>query len=92
MNRSKTLIKILLCVVMLSLVATVGMAAEQLVVKGTVDQTEAGVVIKADDADYIVAGQDLSKMVGKKVMVSGTVSESEAGKTIHVMEFQEINE
>ena len=92
MNRSKTLIKILLCVVMLSLVATVGMAAEQKVVKGTVDQTEAGLVIKADDADYIVAGQDLSKMVGKKVMVSGTVSESEAGKTIHVMEFQEINE
>ena len=92
MNRSKTLIKILLCVVMLSLVATVGMAAEQQVVKGTVDQTEAGLVIKADDADYIVAGQDLSKMVGKKVMVSGTVSEGETGKTIHVMQFQEINE
>ncbi len=90
MKQNKRLIKLLLCAVVISLVATVGVAAEEQEVKGTVEQTDVGFVIKAEDANYIVVGQDLSEMVGKEVMVTGTVSESEKGKTIKVMEFKEI--
>ena len=82
MKQNKRLFKLLLCAIVISLVAIAGVAAEEQVVKGTVEQTDVGFVIEAEDANYIVVGQDLSEMVGKEVMVTGTVSESEEGKTL----------
>lgn len=86
MNFNKKVIKFLVCALMISLVGAVGMtvAAEE-VVTGTVEQTDAGLVIMAENGSFIIAGQDLSEMVGKKVKVTGTISEAEAGKTINVM-------
>lgn len=86
MNLNKKLMKLLLCAVVISFVAAVGMAvASEEAITGTVQETDAGLVIATDDGDYIVAGQDLSEMVGMKVKVTGTISETEAGKTINVM-------
>jgi len=80
----------LVCAVMISFVATIGMAADEQVLQGTVQQSEAGLVIVIEDVEYIVAGQDLSEMVGKQVVVTGTVTESDEGKTINVLEAQPI--
>ena len=92
MNRSKKLTVLLLCVMAIAFVATFSVAADQQVVQGPVAQTEAGIVIQAGDADYVVAGQDMSEMVGKQVTVVGTVSESGGTKTIQVMEIKEVKD
>jgi hypothetical protein len=92
MNRSKRLTIILLCVMAIAFAATFSVAADQQVVQGPVAQTDAGIVIQASDADYVVAGQDMSEMVGKEVTVVGTVSESGNTKTINVMEIKEVKD
>ena len=92
MNRSKKLTILLLCTMMIAFVAAFAMAADPQVLQGPVAQTDAGIVIQAGDADYVVAGQDMSEMVGKEVTVVGTVSESGDTKTIHVMEIKEVKE
>ena len=61
-------------------------------VTGTIQQGDSGLVLEADDGNYILAGQDLSDMVGKKITVTGTIAEGEAGKTLTVMSFEEVQE
>lgn len=90
MKNTKKIIGLLLCGVMISFAASVAMAAEEQVIQGTVEQTDSGVVIVADDAQYIVVGEDLSAMVGKTVAVTGTVEDTQEGKTIKVMAVKEI--
>ena len=58
-------------------------------ITGTVEKTDAGLIIKAGEADYLVAGQDLSSMVGKKVKATGTVAEAQGQKTLTVTSFSE---
>jgi hypothetical protein len=53
-------------------------------ITGTVEKGKAGLVLKAADGEYALAGQDLSKMVGKKVVATGTVAEKEGKKTLTV--------
>lgn len=85
--------KLLLCAVVISFVTAVGMAvASEVSITGTVQQTEEGLVITADDEIYIITGQDLSEMVGKNVKVTGIISESEAGKVINVMSVELLEE
>lgn len=69
---------------------------EEETIAGTVMKTEKGIVIEADDGDYLVKGQkaqELSKMVGKLVEVTGVITESEkGGDSIEVKSFEEIQE
>ena len=67
-------------------------AAEEETIAGTVTKTDRGIVIEAEDGDYLVKGQDLSKMIGKMVEATGVITESEKGDTIEVKSFEEIQE
>ena len=60
-------------------------------ITGTVEESDAGLIIKADEANYLVAGQDLSAMVGKRVKATGMVAEAEGQKTLTVTSFSEMN-
>lgn len=66
------------------------MAADS--VTGTIQQGDSGLILQADDGEYILAGQDLSDLVGKKIKVTGTIADSDAGKTLTVMSFEEVAE
>ena len=61
-------------------------------VTGTIQAGDSGLVLQAADGNYILAGQDLSDMVGKKIKVTGTIAEGDAGKTLTVMSFEEVEE
>jgi hypothetical protein len=61
-------------------------------VTGTIEQGDNGLVLQAADGEYILAGQDLSDMVGKKIKVTGTIEDSDAGKTLTVTSFEEVME
>jgi hypothetical protein len=50
-------------------------------VSGTLVKTDEGIRLFSDSGNYIVAGQDLSGMVGRKVKVTGTIEEN-AGKPV----------
>jgi hypothetical protein len=67
-------------------------ADEQETIAGTVVKTDKGLVIEAEDGDYIVKGQDLSKMVGKMIEATGKITESDKGDVIDVKSFEEIQE
>ena len=62
-------------------------------ITGTVEQTDKGVVItsEGEGGQYLVGGQDLSSMVGKKVKATGTVAEAQGQKTLTVTSFSEMN-
>lgn len=70
--------------------ATMAVAAEQ-TITGTVEKTDQGIVISAQDGDnYLVKGKDLTDMVGKTVKAIGTMAEGDSGKTITVMSVEEV--
>lgn len=93
MNTNLKIVKLLVMAMIIAFVAVVGCAtAEDSTITGMVEQTDNGVMIKAEDGDYMVAGEDLTPMVGKKVTVTGTVAESDAGKIITVMAVEEVTE
>jgi hypothetical protein len=90
-DRKRTIIVIGLLMA-IGLVFTSGIALAEDNVTGTVLKTEAGLVLEAVDGTYLIVGQDLSDMVGKKIKATGTISEGKAGKTIEVMAVEEIKE
>lgn len=99
MRRSPRTVKILLCallaVFVLSVFSTLVSAApvqEEETIAGTVTKTDKGIIIEAEDGDYLVRGQDLSKMIGKMVEATGFITESEKGDIIDVKSFEEIQE
>jgi hypothetical protein len=53
-------------------------------IAGKIEKGKAGLVLKAKDGEYILAGEDLSKMVGKKVICTGTVAEKAGHKVLTV--------
>lgn len=67
-------------------------AAELETIAGTVVKTDKGIIIEAEDGDYLVKGADLSKMVGKMVEATGIITESDKGDVIDVKSFEEIQE
>lgn len=67
-------------------------AGEEETIAGIVTKTEKGIVIEAEDGDYLVKGQDLSKMVGKMVEATGIITESDKGDVIEVKSYEEIQE
>ena len=71
------------------LATTAAMAGEQRVT-GTVEKTDAGIIISSEDGGtYMVQGKDLTEMVGKTVMATGTLAESESGKTLTIISIEE---
>lgn len=65
---------------------------EEETIAGTVVKTDKGIIIEAEDGDYLVKGQDLSKMVGKMVEATGIIKESDKGDIIEVKSVEEIQE
>jgi hypothetical protein len=65
-------------------------AGKEETIVGSVVKGEKGVVIEAEDGDYLVKGKDLSKMVGKMVEATGIIVESDKGDTIEVKSFEEV--
>ena len=59
-------------------------------VTGTIKKTFAGLVINAVDGQYILYGEDLASMVGKKVTVTGEASQLHGMKRIFVTSFEEV--
>jgi len=97
MKRIKLVLSIAICALLVSIVFSMNVkpilaAGEEEIIAGTVVKTDKGIIIEADDGDYLVKGQDLSKMVGKLVEVTGVITESEKGDTIEVKSFEEIQE
>jgi len=97
MRAGKVLRSALVVALMLMFVSPMGLemglaAGQEETIAGTVVKTDKGIVIEADDGDYLVKGQDLSKMVGKMVEVTGIITESDKGDTIEVKSFEEIQE
>ena len=69
--------------------------AEPETIAGMVVKSDQGIVIEADDGDYLVKGsktQEIAKMVGKLVEVTGIITESAKGDVIEVKSFEEIQE
>ena len=57
---------------------------EKDVIKGTVNRSDAGLVVVTDAGDFLLTGKDLSAMEGKTVIVKGAVAEAPGRKTISV--------
>jgi hypothetical protein len=102
MRTYKKVIAIALCAAFIGLVPSTRMVLAQekkasmsgemqQEITGTVEESDAGLIIKADEANYLVAGQDLSAMVGKRVKATGMVAEAEGQKTLTVTSFSEMN-
>ena len=73
------------------LLAATGVVAGDNSVTGTVEKSDQGIIIKAEDgAQYIVMGKDLSKMVGKTVKATGTLAEGKSGKTLTVISVEPV--
>jgi hypothetical protein len=51
---------------------------------GTIAKTKSGLSLKTGAGEFMIEGQDLSDMVGKKVKVVGALEESESGQKIHI--------
>ncbi len=69
--------------------------AEEETIAGMVVKSDQGIVIEADDGDYLVKGpktQEIAKMSGKLVEATGIISESAKGDVIEVKSFEEIQE
>ncbi|HQN20530.1 MAG TPA: hypothetical protein PKV86_15365 [Syntrophobacteraceae bacterium] len=97
MKTSKGLIGLLLFAFVFSFASAVFLqsalaAAEEETIAGTVIKTDKGLVIEAEDGDYLVKGQDLSKMIGKMVEATGIITEGDKGDVIQVKSFEEIQE
>jgi hypothetical protein len=65
---------------------------EEETIVGIVVKSDKGYIIEAEDGDYQVKGQDISKMVGKMIEATGTITEGEKGDVISVKSFEEIQE
>jgi hypothetical protein len=91
-NMKRNLIKWLAVLLVVGLLAATGAIASDESITGTIEKTDAGIVISADNGDsYIVAGKDLSDMVGQTVKATGTLAEGQTGKTLTVISVEPIS-
>jgi hypothetical protein len=52
---------------------------------GIVMETEKGVSLVTDTDTFLVAGQDLSGMIGKRIKVTGTITTAEEARILEVL-------
>ncbi len=86
MNTRKKLLALVVCILMVSFISVTTLLADEKTITGTVEETDAGFVIKTDEGDYTAEGRDLSSFVGKKVEATGEVE----GMKITVEEIEEV--
>ena len=58
---------------------------EPVEIGGTLMQTEKGLAVVTDTQTYVVAGKDLTGMLGKTVTVTGAIAEVDGSQVINVM-------
>jgi len=96
MKNDRKSVGLILCAVVFVLVSsmwmTPAMAVEEETIVGMVVKSDRGIIVEADDGDYLVKGKDLSNMVGKMVEVTGIITDSDKGETIEVKSVEEIKE
>lgn len=86
-------IKLFAVMLIISLVGAAGAIADDNTITGTVEKTDQGIVIAADDgATYLVMGKDLTEMVGKTVKATGTLAEGKSGKILTVVSVEPVQE
>ena len=89
----RNLMKWLAVLLVVGLLAAAGAIASDESITGTIEKTDQGIVISADNGDtYIVMGKDLSDMVGQTVKATGTLAEGQAGKTLTVISIEPVKE
>ncbi|MEJ2157856.1 MAG: DUF5818 domain-containing protein [Desulfobacteraceae bacterium] len=77
--------------VIVGMLAATGAIAGDNSITGTVEKTDNGIVISADNGDqYIVMGKDLTDMVGKTVKATGTLAEGKSGKILTVISVEPV--
>lgn len=65
--------------------------SDEQVVAGTIESSLEGIVlVRTDGERFVVFGEDLSQMVGKRVQVTGRVEEGPYGKSVWVTAFHQI--
>jgi hypothetical protein len=85
----KNVMKVFAVMLVVGLLAATGAIAGDESITGTVEKTDQGIVIAADDgATYIVMGKDLTEMVGKTVKATGTLAEGKSGKILTVVDVE----
>jgi Protein of unknown function (DUF5818) len=85
------MMRVFAVLLVIGLLAATGAIAGDQSVTGTIEKTDQGIVISADDGDtYIVMGKDLSDMVGQTVKATGTLAESQEGKTLTVISIEPV--
>ena len=88
----RNLMKWLSVLLVIGLLAATGAIANDQSVTGTIEKTDQGIVISADNGDtYIVMGKDLSDMVGQTVKATGTLAEGQSGKTLTVISIEPVS-
>lgn len=86
-------IKFLAVLLVVGLLTATGAIASDESITGTVEKTDQGIVISANNGNtYIVMGQDLSAMVGQTVKATGTLAEGQSGKTLTVISVEPVQE
>ena len=93
MKKREMIWKLLAVIAIVGLLSVTNALAAEETISGTVENSDNGIIIAADDGQaYAVQGQDLSAMVGKTVKATGTLEESASGKIISVTMVEEIKE
>lgn len=93
MKLRKSIIKLVLFTMVVSLFAGIAIAAEDHTeITGVIAQTDNGFVIQTQDGEVAAIGADLETMVGKTVKATGQVTEGDAGKVFNVVAIEEVQE
>jgi hypothetical protein len=95
MKSARPMVKVFMSIIVFLVISTLSEMcfAEQLeTISGRVVNSEEGIIIEADDGDYLTQGMDLSHMLGKVVEVTGTVIETDQGYVIDVKTAEELEE
>lgn len=83
--------KILYLAMIVAFAASMGIAAaEEVCVIGVVEKKSTDLILKAMKDRYIIAGGNLSAMIGKTVKATGTISEKGNTKTFTVVSAEEV--
>jgi len=87
----RNVMKWLAVLLVVGLLAAAGAIASDESITGTIEKTDQGIVISADNGEtYIVMGKDLSAMVGETVKATGTLAEGQSGKTLTVISIEPV--
>jgi hypothetical protein len=90
MQQNRIWVLLLVLAFAASLLNAVALSAadEQVTIIGTLQKSKRGIVLTTGKETYLILGQDLSALVGRKVKVSGKLIENYRGKSLMVNEVE----